>query len=73
MITLGRRGPQPGEIDLNQLQAVWGFGRTYTWELVTRRKVIPCRYDGYRYYVKEADARAYQHTLRRGRPVEATA
>lgn len=58
----------PDEITLAELQPLWGFGRTRTWELVTKERVIPHRRDRQRIYVKRADAENYQHTLKRGRP-----
>lgn len=64
------RGPMPDEITLSDLEGIWGFGRTRTWELVVKEEVIPYRRDRFRIYVKRADAVAYQHTVRRGRPPE---
>ena len=61
------RRPLPDEITLAELQKMWGFGRTRTWELVVREKVIPHRRDRYRIYVKRADAVKYEHKKRQGR------
>ena len=62
------RGAMPGEITLAELMALWGFGRTRTWELVVRQQVIPHRRDRHRIYVKLSDAQAYNHEVLRGRP-----
>lgn len=64
------RGAQPGELTLAEVGALWGFGRTRTWELVTKQKVVPYRQDRFRIYVQEEDARNYRHEVKRGRPPE---